>query len=83
MIGERRTQKPEGKGTNDGDPKDSSAPAAISTSTVFCRAVTNSADRENQANRCVDPHEISVDVAFTLRHPACFVSCQTNSLDKR
>ena len=81
MSGEQRTQKPEVKRTNTAIPR--TVPHQLRSRHHCVLPCFQKADRENQANWCVDPHEISVDVAFTLRHPACFVSCQTNSLDKR
>ena len=55
-----------------GDANGSCAPAPISTSQCF-PCFHKSALRENHANSRVDPYEMSVDVAFTLRHSQ--VSC--------
>ena len=82
MSGEKRTQKPGGERTNTAIPRTVPHQLQSPHHCVFSIA-SQSADRENHANSRVDPHEISVDIAVTLRHSACFVLSHTNSLNKR
>ena len=50
--------------------------------TVFFRAFKKRLTERTKQSR-VDPHEISVDVAFNLRDSACFVSSQAISPNQR